>query len=160
MKLALLFALALTASTAHAAGNHSVRVQADRIGDAIELKGAGVFDTVGNFIALNGQFHVSRDIPAGPLGGLRANDFGRWKATEILQSSGFKCAGPDAVKTVNGDDDTVVFQADFFRQGDGDHASFSAKVFISSQDEDLETPGIQNVWIQGVGCDQAVVDLN
>jgi hypothetical protein len=162
MKAALstLFALALVVSIAHAAGNHSVHVQADRVGDSIELKGAGAFDTAGNFIALNGQFHVRKDIPAGPLGGLRDGDFGRWKATAILQSSGFKCAGPDPIKTVLGDDDTVVFQADFFRQGDGDRASFSAKVFISSQDEDLETPGIQNVWIQGVGCDQAEVDLH
>ena len=158
MKLALLFALALTASTAHAAGNHSVHVNADRIGDSIELKGVGAFDGVS--ATLNGKFHVTRDIPAGPLGGLRAGDSGHWKATQVLVTSGFKCAGPDAVKDVTTGDDTIVFQADFFRQGDGDRASFSAKVFISAQDQDPETAGIQNVWIQGVGCDQAVVDLN
>jgi hypothetical protein len=44
------------------------------------------------------------------------------------------------VKNVLTDDDTIVFQADFFRQGDGDHASFTAKVFLSAQDEDPELP--------------------
>ena len=155
--LASMFALALVVSIAHAAGNHGVHVQADRIGDAIELKGAGAFD--GAFATLNGKFRVTRDIPAGPLGGLRDGDSGHWKATQVLPTSGFKCAGPDAVKDVFSDDDTIVFQADFFRQGDGNRASFSAKVFISAQDEDPATPGIQNVWIQGVGCDQVVVDL-
>ena len=157
MRLVILFVLALAASNAHAAGNHSVHVKADRIGDSIELKGVGAFDALS--VTLNGKFRVTRDIPAGPLGGLRAGDSGHWKATQVLATSGFKCAGPDAVKDVASDDDTIVFQADFFRQGDGDRASFSAKVFISAQDQDPETAGIQNVWIQGVGCDEAVVDL-
>jgi hypothetical protein len=152
-------ALALVAivSTAQARGSHAVHVRADRIGDAVELKGVGAFDE--GQVTLAGKFRVTQDIAAGPLGGLRAGDTGRWKATAILPTSGFKCSGADALRNADTDDDTVVFQADFFRQGDFDHASFTAKVFISANDENPDLPGIQNVWIQGVGCDEAVVDL-
>ena len=53
-----------------------------------------------------------------------------------------------------------MFQADFFRQGDGNRASFSAKVFISAKDQDPDTAGIQNVWIQGVGCAPAMAHFS
>ncbi len=85
---------------------------------------------------------------------MRAGDGVRWEAAEILPSSGFKCGGVagEPLKTAVTDDDTIVMQARFYRQGDGANASFTAKVFVSAVDENPDQPGAQNVWIQGVGC--------
>jgi hypothetical protein len=58
------------------------------------------------------------------------------------------------------DDNTVVLVADFYRQGNGNEESFTARMFVSAEDEDLIQPGIQNVWIQGVGCGAANVHFN
>ena len=63
------------------------------------------------------------------------------------------------MKTVVTDGNTVVMQVDFHRQGDGVDRSFTAKVFVSAVDEDPAQDGIQNVWIQGVGCTEALVNL-
>jgi len=151
MKLALLFLL--LAGPALAAP-HSANVHADGIGDAVRLDGGGSYDAQSGQISLGGGYKVLKDITAGPLGGLRQFDGTRWKATEILADAPFKCAGADAAKTVATDDDTVVFLADFFRGGEGAVAFFHAKIFLSANDEDPDQPGIQNVWIQGVGCDE------
>ena len=151
MRLALLFLF--LAGPAFAVPQ-SAGVHADRIGDAVRLDGGGSYDPASGQISLGGGFKVLNDITAGPLGGLRKYDGTRWKATQILADAPFKCAGADAAKTVVTDDDTVVFLADFFRGGEGAVALFHAKVFLSANDEDPDQPGIQNVWIQGVGCDE------
>ena len=52
-----------------------------------------------------------------------------------------------------------MFQVNFYRQGDGATASFTAKVFVSTEDENPDETGVQNIWIQGVGCDDAQVNL-
>jgi hypothetical protein len=48
---------------------------------------------------------------------------------------------------------------EFYRQGDGNTASFTAKMFVSTDDEGFDLPGNQNVWIQGVGCGDANVHI-
>lgn len=58
------------------------------------------------------------------------------------------------------DDNTVVILADFYRQGDGIDESFMAKMFVSEDDEAPDLPGTQNVWIQGVGCGEAIANFN
>jgi hypothetical protein len=60
---------------------------------------------------------------------------------------------------VKTDDDTVVMFADFCRQGDGVDESFTAHMFVSAVDEAPDILGIQNVWIEGVGCGTAIVNL-
>ena len=54
-------------------------------------------------------------------------------------------------------DGTVVLHADFYRAGDGTHESFNANMFVSTRDIDNDIPGVQNVWVQGVGCATAAV---
>ncbi len=49
--------------------------------------------------------------------------------------------------------------ADFYRQGDGVDESFTAHMFVSAVDEAPDLPGIQNVWIEGVGCGTAIANL-
>lgn len=145
--------------------SHSFAVHAVTIGNpatgAVFLTGGGTYDLGSRFLQGGGGFRCTGDINQGPFAGLRAGEGVRWEATEILPSSGFKCGGSagEALKTALTDDDTVVFQARFFRAGDGASPSFTAKVFVSTADENPDEPGIQNVWIQGVGCGEADVNV-
>ena len=50
--------------------------------------------------------------------------------------------------------------ADFYRQGDGNDESFTAKMIVSEVDLDPVAPGIQNVWIQQVGCGAGIVNFD
>ena len=158
-------ALVATCSTARSqAGVQSFSVHAEGIGAPrgdVFLTGGGAFDPVTGSVQGGGGFRCSEDILVGPLAGCRAGEGVRWEAVEILASSGFKCSGDagEPLKTAVTDDDTVVLQARFYRHGDGAGASFTAKIFISAVDEDPAQPGIQNVWIQGVGCGEARVNI-
>jgi hypothetical protein len=64
------------------------------------------------------------------------------------------------LKVANTSSNTVVLVSDFYRQGDGNDESFTAKMIVSSSDLDPVLPGVQNVWIQGVGCGSAIVNFN
>ncbi|HTM00746.1 MAG TPA: hypothetical protein VL503_06440 [Candidatus Omnitrophota bacterium] len=128
---------------------------------AVTLAGGGVYDIGSGFQQGGGAFHCTQDITQGPLAGLRAGEGVRWATVALVPSTGFKC-GSDAgepLKTATTDEDTVVLQAIFFRQADGNNPSFTAKVFVSASDEDPDAPGVQNVWIQGVGCAEATVNV-
>jgi hypothetical protein len=152
----------VTATTAlvHADGNNqSFAFHADNIGGSVSMTGGGVFDLEAGFVKGGGNFLASRDITGGPLNGLKAGEGVRWSAEQVLRSSGFKCSASDPAKTALTDDNTVVMQVNFYRQGDGNVASFTAKVFVSAEDENPDEAGIQNIWIQGVGCDEARVNL-
>ena len=150
----LLLPMTATSQTSH----HSFSVHATSIGGAIVLNGGGSYDPQSHFLQGGGGFRVTSDVTGGPLAGLRAGDAGHWEAAELLTSSGFKCGFPGEVgKTATTDDDTVVLQAQFFR--DGDPTPLSAKVFVSAQDEDPVDGGSQDVWIQGVGCDEGNVNV-
>jgi hypothetical protein len=64
------------------------------------------------------------------------------------------------VKTATIADDTAVLQAHFFRAGDGNIASFTANVIVSQHDIAPDIAGVQNVWVQGVGCATASVHMH
>jgi hypothetical protein len=150
-------------SSAHGQGaRHSFSFHAENIGGAVFMTGGGAYDPPSGFIQGGGGFRCTSDINAGPLAGLKAGEGTHWKASAILPSSGFKCGGipGEPLKTAVTDDDTVVMQVDFFRQGDGATPSFTAKVFVSAVDENPDAPGIQTVWIQGVGCDEARTNVH
>ena len=57
-------------------------------------------------------------------------------------------------------EDTVVLRADFYRAGDGNDESFTANMIVSTQDLDPHIGGVQNVWVQGVGCGTAIVHFS
>jgi hypothetical protein len=143
---------------AHTLHFTAASIQGAPTGD-VQLAGRGAYDPASGFVRLNGTFRVLADIAQGPLSGARAGDGVRFRAVELLASSGFKCSvdAGEPAKQVTSDDRTVVFLADFFRPGDGATASFQARVFISTDDQAPEIPGVQNVWIQGVGCGEAQV---
>jgi hypothetical protein len=38
--------------------------------------------------------------------------------------------------------------------------SFTAQMIVSDRDLADEIPGVQNLWVQGVGCGTAIVNFN
>jgi len=53
-----------------------------------------------------------------------------------------------------------VLQADFYRAGDGIDESFTAQMIVSETDLASDIDGVQNLWVQGVGCGTAIVHFN
>jgi hypothetical protein len=94
-----------------------------------------------------------------PLNGCLAGQGVRWDTEGLLASTGFKCTGAadEAKKTATTGDGTVVLQSDFYRAGDGIDESFRAQMIVSQNDIARDIPGVQNVWVQGVGCGAAIV---
>ena len=129
------------------------------------LTGGGAYNPERAFLKTGGGFRCLKDINQGPLKGCLAGEGIRWDAkegeTQLLESFNFKCTGAatEQLKTVKTDDNTVVMFADFYRQGDGVDESFTAHMFVSAVDEAPDQPGVQNVWIEGVGCGTAIVNL-
>lgn len=154
-------ALLAPVSNARSQGTHSFAFHADAIGGSVFMTGGGTFDPASGIVEGGGGFRASQDINGGPLAGLKAGEGTHWKAAQLLRSSGFKCGGipGETLETAVTDDNTVVMKVEFFRAGDGATPSFTANVFVSAEDENHEELGIQNVWIQGVGCDEADVNI-
>jgi len=107
-----------------------------------------------------GSFACTTPITAGPLVGCQAGQGVRWDTARFLASAPFKCVGTETLKTATLDGHTAVLQAAFYRAGDGENESFTAAMFVADRDLDDEIPGVQNVWIQGVGCGEAIVNFN
>ncbi len=144
-------------SKALGAGNNAFGFNAPLIsgfpgGRAAEMSGGGAYNLATNFVHSGGGFRCLSDITAGPFAGCLAGQGVRWDTAALLASTMFQCTGSDAVKTAHTEDDTVVLLADFYRQGDGNVESFTAKMIVSQTDLDPVAPGVQNVWIQGIGC--------
>ena len=124
------------------------------------ITGGGTFDPVSGVVKAGGAFHVTRDITTGPLAGVKAGETVRWDAEEIVRSFAIRCNGAETPRTVFTDDNTVIMNADFYRAGDGSQASLHAVMFVSADDEDGGLSGNQTVWIQGVGCGDALVNFH
>ncbi len=160
-------ALALSALLVYAHGRQAFGFNSQTIsgfsgGRSAELTGGGAFDLASGFVHAAGGFRCLSDINAGPLNGCLTGQGVRWDTSALLPSSGFTCTGAasEPVKTAFTNDSTVVLLADFYRQGDGNNESFTAKMIVSKTDLDPIAQGIQNVWIQGVGCGEAIVNFN
>jgi hypothetical protein len=119
------------------------------------LTGGGAYNLERAFLKTGGGFRCLEDINQGPLNGCRAGEGIRWDAKDgriqLLESFTFKCTGAvsEARKTVETDDNTVVMFAE----------SFTAHMFVSAVDEAPDLPGVQNAWIEGVGCGTAIANL-
>jgi len=151
-------------------GFTAVSIKGFRTGEAF-LSGGGAYDPADDFVKSAGGFTCLQDVLQGPLSvSINPNDPGpclagqgvRWDTVQLLDSFQFKCTGAtdEVLKTAVTDDNTVVLVADFYRQGDGNEESFTARMFVSAVDEAPELLGTQNVWIQGVGCGDALVNFN
>ena len=134
----------------------------------VRLTGGGSFDptTASNTVptetsaAAGGGFDCTAAVAQGPLIGCEAGQGVRWDTAQLLASATFKCTGADAAKTATTDGHTAVLRAEFYRAGDGNEESFTAQMFVADRDLAPDLPGVQNLWVQGVGCGTATVNFN
>jgi hypothetical protein len=153
--------LVIGASAAVAAGpNTSFAFNARGIGGAVALTGGGAFGSSSHPAHSGGGFRCTSPVSSGPLAGCQTGEGVRWDSDTLLTSTNFKCVPNEALKPVSTSDDTVVLHAEFYRAGDGTHESFNANMFVSTHDIDDAIPGVQNVWVQGVGCATGAVHFS
>ena len=160
-------ALALTAS-ALAAGNDQTGFgfNADEISGfptgAVFLTGGGAYNPETGFIHSAGGFRITATVAQGPLAGGLSGQGVRWDTANLLRGTTFKCTGKasETLKPAATDENTAVLLADFYRAGDGNDESFTAQLIVSQNDIAPDIAGVQNVWIQGVGCGSAIVHFN
>jgi hypothetical protein len=134
----------------------------------VRLTGGGSFDpaTASNTVPSEtsvhsaGGFDCTATIAQGPLAGCGAGEGVRWDTAQLLASTNFKCTGSDAAKPAVTGAHTAVLLADFYRAGDGVDESFTAQMIVSDGDLADDIPGVQNLWVQGVGCGTAIVNFN
>ena len=138
-------------------------------GQRIHLTGGGSFDpatasnTSGDQTSGhgNGGFSCNSDFSTTLFAGCATGQGVRWDTEQMLESTPFTCGFPgEKGKTATTSEDVIVLNADFYRAGDGDNASFHAKMFVANGDLEPDFDGIQNVWIQTVGCGTANVHFS
>jgi hypothetical protein len=149
-------------------GFHSTDIAGFPTGNVI-LTGGGAYDPGTTFAHSGGHFRCSASVLQGPLSTsikdgapCLAGQGIRWDTAGLLASTTLKCTGAAAepLKTATTGDTTVVLAADFYRQGDGDDESFTAKMVVSEHDLAPDIAGVQIVWIQGVGCGTGSANFN
>ena len=130
-------------------------------GRSVELTGGGAYKLSG-FVQTGGSFRCLSSITAGPFAGCLAGQGVRWDAATLLPSTTFKCTGAatEVLKSVSTGNTSVALLSDFYRQGDGDEESFTAQMIVSKSDIAPDVPGVQTVWIQGIGCGDAISNFN
>jgi len=126
------------------------------------LTGGGAYNPETGSVKSAGGFRCTSDVGQGPLAGCLGGEGVRWDTAELRRSTTFKCTGAAAepLKTATTDDTTVVLLADFYRAGDGNDESFTAQMIVAGHDIAPDIDGIQNVWIQGVGCASAITNFS
>jgi hypothetical protein len=158
MLVLVLGASAASADSSHSDFAFSARDIRGGPAGAVSLVGGGAFDSAGTFAHGGGGFRCTETVGQGPLAGCQAGDGVRWHTDTALVSTPFRCAS-DALKTGTAGADTAVFRGTFFRAGDGNTPSFTANVIVAGHDIAPDLVGMQNVWIQGVGCANAAVNI-
>lgn len=162
-----LTAILLNAPIASAAGGNvgfgfnARNISGFRTGSAT-LTGGGAYNPVTGFVKSAGGFRCTSDIDQGPLKGCLGGQGVRWDTVNLLRTTTFKCTGSatESLKTASTDENTAVILADFYRAGDGNVESFTAQIIVSADDIAPDIDGIQNVWIQGVGCASSIANFS
>jgi opacity protein-like surface antigen len=132
-------------------------------GGAYDPASASNADPESAFVRSNGGFRCLADVKQGPLTGCLQGQGVRWDTDGLLKSTRFKCTGAasEPAKTAVTDAHTEVLVSDFYRAGDGNDASFKGvQVIVSDHDLAGDIAGLQNVWIQQVGCGTANVNFS
>jgi len=128
----------------------------------VALSGGGAIDPVLGVGHASGGFSCVDGVAQSKLAGCLTGEGVRWDTASILRNTTFKCTGAagEVLKPAATGPTTVVIQADFYRAGDANDESFTAQMIVSQDDIAPELPGVQNVWVQGVGCGSAVGAFN
>ena len=136
---------------------------------AVRLTGGGSFNAASasnvvpndsTDVHSGGGFSCTEPVAQGPLTGCEKDQGVRWDTAQLLASTMFKCSLGDALKPAATGAGTVVLLADFYRAGDGNDESFKAQMIVSETDLAPLIPGDQHLWVQGVGCGDAVVHFS
>ncbi|HEV2672827.1 MAG TPA: hypothetical protein VGU74_17175 [Gemmatimonadales bacterium] len=135
---------------------------------AVFLTGGGSFDaaSASNVVPSEtdaksgGGFRCTAAVAQGPLKGCAEGEGVRWDTAQLLASTTFKCTGADAGKPAATGAGTVVLLADFYRAGDGNDESFTAQMIVSDHDIAPDIAGEQTLWVQGVGCSDALAHFS
>jgi len=129
---------------------------------AVTLTGGGSYDPATGFVHSAGGFRCTSGVAQGKLAGCQEGQGVRWDTAELLRETSFKCTGQasETLKPIATDESTAVLLADFYRAGDGNDESFTAQMIVSPRDIAPDIEGMQNVWIQGVGCGSATVHFS
>ena len=150
------------------AGASQVGFGFNGVAGVVILTGGGSFNpaTASNIVpsetraTAGGGFECTESVNAGPLANCAAGEGVRWDGVQLLASTTFKCSAADIVRTAATNTRTAILIADFYRAGDGNEDSFTAQMIVSDDDIALDLPGVQNLWIQGVGCGAAIVTFS
>jgi hypothetical protein len=132
-------------------------------GGAYDPASASNADPENAFVHSNGGFRCLEDVQQGPLKGCLSGEGVRWDTDGLLESTRFKCTGAatEPAKQALTDEHTAVLLSDFYRAGDGDDASFkNVQVIVSDHDLAPDIEGVQNLWIQQLGCATANVNFS
>jgi hypothetical protein len=132
---------------------------------AVTLTGGGAFNSSSTDPAHSGgSFNCTSPVVVVPppplLNGCQTGEGVRWDSDTLVPVQTFKCVATHSANTVSTSDDTVVLHADFYRAGDGTDESFQANMIVSAHDIDNTVAGVQNVWVQGVGCATGAVHFS
>jgi len=164
---ALAAAVVLMALPAWAAGSHvGFGFKATGISGfptgAVFLTGGGSYVPGTSFVKSAGGFRCTSGVGQGPLAGCLTGQGVRWDTAELLPNTTFKCTGSmtEPLKTAITNRNTVVLLADFYRAGDGNDESFTAQMIVADHDIAPDISGVQNIWIQGVGCAHAITNFS
>jgi hypothetical protein len=126
---------------------------------SVALTGGGAFNVAADSVHAGGGFSCTHEVDQSFLAGCLQGQGVRWDSDELLSTTSFKCTGGagEALKPATTGTDTVILQADFYRAGDANDESFTAQMIVSTRDIADDIQGVQNVWVQGVGCGTATV---
>jgi hypothetical protein len=132
----------------------------------VRITGGGAYDIDSGFVNSAGGFRCLSEVAQGPLSQASHGDAHclagqgvRWDTVRLVDTITFKCTGAagEAEKTATTTDTTAVLEADFYRAGDANDESFTAFMIVSETDIADDIAGVQNLWIQGVGCGTGIV---
>ena len=130
---------------------------------AVSLTGGGAYNPQTGFVHSGGGFSCTETVEQGKLTGCLEGQGVRWDTAELItETITFKCTGQasEEAKHATSNESTAVLLADFYRAGDGNDESFTAQMIVSPNDLARDIEGVQNVWVQGVGCGSAIVHFS
>lgn len=152
-------------------GFRAASISGQPAGGALSLAGGGAYDPTTGFIQAGGSFRCIETVSNGPLNGCEAGQGGHWQGVHLVlpgdaqSQRQFRCVGQqsgEVQKFAVTDDNTLVMHARFYLRGDGgnDGPFITVRMFVSETDEAPDFTGDQKVWVQGVGCGDAIANFN
>ena len=127
---------------------------------AVDLTGGGAFNATTGFVHSGGGFSCTTTVSQGPLAGCLTGQGVRWDTASSPSRHHVQVHGERSAPARDHSNRHRRARADFYRAGDGNDESFNANMIVTTHDLDRDLPGIQNVWVQGVGCATAITHFS